>query len=26
MGNGVLNECDEVNNSLPKTQLCIPPG
>ena len=26
MGNGVLNECDEVNNSLPKSQLCIPPG
>jgi len=26
MGMGVLNECDEVNNSLPKSQLCIPPG
>ena len=26
MGNGILNECDEVNNSLPKSQVCIPPG
>jgi hypothetical protein len=26
MGNGVLNECDEVNNSLPKSKVCVPPG
>ena len=26
MGNGVLNECDEINNSLPKSQVCVPPG
>ena len=26
MGNGVLNECAEENNSLPKSQVCIPPG
>ena len=26
MGGGVLNECDEANNSLPKSQLCVPPG
>ena len=25
-GDGVLNECDEVNNSLPMSQLCVPPG
>ena len=26
MGGGVLNECDEVNNSLPMSTLCVPPG
>ncbi len=26
MGNGVLNECEEVNNSLPKSKVCVPPG
>ena len=26
MGNGQLNECDEVNNTGPMTQVCIPPG
>ncbi|MBL8976005.1 MAG: hypothetical protein JNK56_35705 [Myxococcales bacterium] len=26
MGNGVLNECAEENNSLPKSQVCVPPG
>ena len=26
MDDGMLNECDEVNNSLPKSQLCVPPG
>ena len=26
MGKGVLNECAEENNSLPKSQVCVPPG
>ncbi len=26
MGNSKLNECVEDNNSLPKAQVCIPPG
>ena len=26
MDDGMLNECDEVNNSRPKSQLCVPPG
>jgi hypothetical protein len=26
MGNGQLNECDEVNNTGPMTEVCIPPG
>jgi hypothetical protein len=26
MGNGVLNECVEDNNSSPMDQVCIPPG
>ena len=26
MGNGQLNECDEVNNSSPMSEVCVPPG
>ncbi len=26
MGKGTLNECAEENNSLPKVQVCVPPG
>ena len=26
MGNGVLNECVEDNNSSPMDKVCIPPG
>jgi hypothetical protein len=26
MSNGVLNECDEVNNTGPMTEICVPPG
>lgn len=25
-GNGQLNECDEINNSSPMSEVCIPPG
>ena len=26
MGMGQLNECDEINNSSPMTEVCVPPG
>ena len=26
MGGGLLNECVEENNSLPKSKICVPPG